>query len=161
MKVGLEWLSDWVAFNPDVAALAHQLTMAGFEVEGRSLAAPAFEGVVIGEILAAEKHPQADKLRVCSVAGPDGERLTIVCGAPNARAGLKAPLARIGAKLPGGIAIKRAKLRGVESEGMLCSSRELGLGEDHDGLMELLADAVVGTSAGDTTSTTASASRLS
>jgi len=144
MKVGLEWLSDWVALNPDVGALAHQLTMAGFEVEGRSLAAPAFEGVVIGEILAAEKHPQADKLRVCSVAGPAGERLTIVCGAPNARAGLKAPLARIGARLPGNVAIRRAKLRGVESEGMLCSSRELGLGDDHDGLMELAADAVVG-----------------
>jgi phenylalanyl-tRNA synthetase beta chain len=144
MKVGLEWLREWVALNPDVGALAHQLTMAGFEVEGRSQAAPPFEGIVIGEILAADKHPQADKLRVCTVAGPGGERLNIVCGAPNARAGLKAPLARIGAKLPGGVVIRRAKLRGVESEGMLCSSRELGLGDDHDGLMELPVDAEVG-----------------
>ena len=144
MKVGLEWLGEWVGLNADVGALAHQLTMAGFEVEGRALAAPPSQGIVIGEILSAEKHPQADKLRVCTVAGLDGERLNIVCGAPNARAGLKAPLARLGATLPDGTVIKRAKLRGIESEGMLCSSRELGLGDDHDGLMELPADARVG-----------------
>ena len=137
MKVGLEWLREWVALNPDVGALAHQLTMAGFEVEGRSLAAPPFEGIVVGEILKADAHPQADKLRVCEVLGRDGEHLNIVCGAPNARAGIKVPLARIGARLPGGMAIKRAKLRGIESEGMLCSARELEMGDSHEGLLEL------------------------
>lgn len=144
MKVGLEWLREWVTLDPDVGALSHQLTMAGFEVEGQSLAAPPFTGVVVGEILSAEQHPQADKLRVCQVAGPAGERLNIVCGAPNARAGIKVALARIGAKLPGGVSIRRAKLRGVESEGMLCSSRELGLGDEHDGIMELPSSFEVG-----------------
>lgn len=145
MKVGLEWLREWVPLNADVGALAHQLTMAGFEVEGRSLAAPPFAGIVVGEILAAAPHPAADKLRVCEVLGRDGERLTIVCGAPNARAGIKVPLARIGARLPGGMAIKRAKLRGVESEGMLCSARELELGDSHEGLLELPAELATGT----------------
>ena len=145
MKVSLSWLREWVDFTSDVDALAHALTMAGFEVEGRGPAAPAFEGVVVGEILAAERHPDAEKLRVCRVQGPAGEPLTIVCGAPNARAGLKAPLALVGANLPGGVAIKRAKLRGVESAGMLCSARELGLGDGQDGLLELPATLATGT----------------
>ena len=137
MKVGLEWLREWVALDTDVSALAHTLTMAGFEVEGRSLAGAPCQGVVVGRIISAVQHPEADKLRVCEVEGQGGERMTIVCGAPNARAGLKAPLARLGARLPGGTVIKRAKLRGIESEGMLCSARELELGEGQDGLLEL------------------------
>jgi phenylalanyl-tRNA synthetase beta chain len=137
MKVGLEWLREWVEFGADVPALAAQLTMAGFEVEGASLAAEAFSGVVVGEVLATERHPQADKLTVCRVASGGPAPLTIVCGANNVRPGLKAPLAGVGARLPGGVAIGRATLRGVASEGMLCSARELGLGDGPDGLLEL------------------------
>ena len=114
MKVGLDWLREWVAIGDDVAALAAQLTMAGFEVEGRSPAADAFDGVVVGEILATERHPQADKLTVCRVAAGEGAPVTIVCGATNARRGLKVALARVGAHLPGGVVIGRATLRGCE-----------------------------------------------
>ncbi|HXQ64563.1 MAG TPA: phenylalanine--tRNA ligase subunit beta, partial [Steroidobacteraceae bacterium] len=137
MKVSLAWLREWVDVNPDVRALAHQLTMAGFEVEGTSPAAPPFSGVVVGEVLATARHPDAERLTVCTVKGLAGEPLQIVCGAPNARPGLKAPLALVGASLPGGLTIKRAKLRGVESDGMLCSARELDLGDAADGLLEL------------------------
>jgi len=144
MKLSLDWLSEWVRLPADVNALAHGLTMAGFEVEGRSVAAPPFTNVVVGYIHSAEKHPEADKLRVCDVEGVDGERLQIVCGAPNARAGIKVPFARVGAQLPNDIAIKKAKLRGVESFGMLCSARELGLGEGHSGLLELPESCVIG-----------------
>jgi phenylalanyl-tRNA synthetase beta chain len=137
MKLGLEWLAEWVPVGDDVPALAAQLTMAGFEVEAISRAAEAFSGVVVGEVLATERHPQADKLTVCRVASGGPVALTIVCGAKNVRPGLKAPLAGVGARLPGGVAIGRAKLRGVESEGMLCSARELGLGDGPEGLLEL------------------------
>ena len=137
MKLGLEWLREWVTVGDDVPALAAKLTMAGFEVEGVSRAGDAFEGVVVGEVLATERHPQADKLTVCRVAAGATAALTIVCGAKNVRPGLKAPLAGVGAKLPGGVAIGRAKLRGIESEGMLCSARELGLGDGPEGLLEL------------------------
>jgi len=137
VKVSLAWLREWVEVNPDVAALAHQLTMAGFEVEGTSPAAPPFAGVVVGVVLASERHPDAERLTVCTVKGPAEAPLRIVCGAPNARPGLKAPLALVGATLPGGLEIKRTKLRGVESEGMLCSARELDLGDAADGLLEL------------------------
>ena len=105
-------------------------------------AAEAFSGVVVAEIISAEQHPDADKLRVCTVNAGD-ETVQIVCGAPNARAGLIAPLARVGAVLPGGFKIKKAKLRGVESQGMLCAGAELTISEDNDGLMELPADAPV------------------
>ena len=134
MKVGLEWLREWVAIADDVPALAARLTMAGFEVEGASVAAEPFAGVVVGEVLATERHPQAEKLTVCKVAAGDAAPLQIVCGANNVRPGLKAPLARVGATLPGGVTIGRAKLRGVESEGMLCSARELSLGDGPEGL---------------------------
>ena len=119
MKLNLAWLSEWVRLPADEAGFAHALTMAGFEVEGRSEAAPPFSGVVVARILSAEAHPQADKLRVCSVDAGDGSPLQIVCGAPNARAGILVPLARVGARLPGDLHIKSAKLRGVESFGML------------------------------------------
>jgi phenylalanyl-tRNA synthetase beta chain len=144
MKVGLEWLREWVAIGEDVPALAARLTMAGFEVEGVSVAAEPFAGVVVGEVLATERHPQADKLTVCKVAAGEGAPLQIVCGANNARPGLKAPLARVGATLPGGVAIGRAMLRGVESEGMLCSARELSLGDGPDGLLELPGELAAG-----------------
>ncbi len=137
MKLSLAWLSEWVRLPADESAFAHALTMAGFEVEGRSAAAPPFAGVVVARILSAGAHPQADKLRVCSVDAGDGSPLQIVCGAPNARAGILVPLARVGARLPGDVHIKSARLRGVESFGMLCSSRELGLGDSHAGLLEL------------------------
>ena len=137
MKVSLEWLREWVEIGDDVAALAAQLTMAGFEVEGRSLAAEPFSGVVVGEVTGVARHPQADKLSLCTVSAGEAAPLTIVCGASNVRAGMKVPLARVGARLPGDVAIKRAKLRGVESEGMLCSARELRLGEGAEGILEL------------------------
>ena len=117
--------------------------MAGLEVDAVESAAPEMSGVVVGEILSVEQHPDADKLRVCQVAG-GGETAQVVCGAPNARAGIKVPFATVGAKLPGDFKIKKAKLRGVESFGMLCAQTELQLGDDDDGLWELPAAASVG-----------------
>ncbi|HMN43235.1 MAG TPA: phenylalanine--tRNA ligase subunit beta [Povalibacter sp.] len=136
MKISLQWLRDWVDTGDVVPALAHALTMAGLEIEGIHRAGPALTGIVVGEILSIEKHPDAEKLNVCRV-GTGREELQIVCGAPNVRVGMKAPLAQIGAKLPNGVEIKKAKLRGVESSGMLCSARELGLSEESSGLLDL------------------------
>lgn len=144
MKISEQWLREWVNPALDTAALAHQLTMAGLEVDAVTPAAGAFTGVVVAEILRAEPHPEADRLRVCEVDCGAAEPVQIVCGAPNARAGLKAPLATVGASLPGDLRIRRAKLRGVASEGMLCAEQELGLSEADAGLMELPADAPVG-----------------
>lgn len=143
MIISEQWLRAWV--NPALSTeeLAHQLTMAGLEVDAVEPVADKFSGVVVGEILSAEQHPDADKLRVCEVATGDGT-VQIVCGAPNARAGLKAPLAQVGARLPGDFKIKKAKLRGVESQGMLCAQAELGISDENAGLMELPADAPVG-----------------
>jgi phenylalanyl-tRNA synthetase beta chain len=144
MKFSENWLRELVDIQADRAQLAHALTMAGLEVEELTVLGEGLDGVVVGEIVAAEKHPEADRLQVCKVAAGQGEPLQIVCGAPNARVGLKAPLAMPGAVLPGGITIKAAKLRGVESAGMLCSARELGIDTDASGLMELPANAPVG-----------------
>ncbi len=143
MKFNEKWLREWV--NPALSSeeLGHQITMAGLEVDAIEPVAGAFTGVLVGEIVEAEQHPDADKLRVCKVNAGDGEPLQIVCGAPNARVGLKAPLATVGAMLPGDFAIKAAKLRGVESQGMLCAAAELGLSEENAGLLELPADAPV------------------
>lgn len=143
MKFSEKWLREWVNPALDSNSLDEQLSLAGLEIDGREAAAGDFTGVVIGEILSAEPHPNADKLQVCSVT--DGtETVTVVCGALNARAGLKTAFARIGAVLPGNFKIKKAKLRDVESFGMLSSEQELGLSESHDGIMELPADAPVG-----------------
>jgi len=143
MNISEQWLREWVSPDLNTEDLAHQLTMAGLEVEATDPVAGSFSGVVVAEIISAEQHPDADKLRVCQVdAG--GETVQIVCGAPNARAGLKAPLARVGAVLPGDFKIKQAKLRGVESQGMLCAEQELGLSDASDGLMELAAEAPTG-----------------
>ncbi|MCY1194754.1 Phenylalanine--tRNA ligase beta subunit [compost metagenome] len=146
MQFPESWLRTLV--NPPIATdeLAHRLTMAGLEVEDTVPAAPAFTGVVVAHIVEIAPHPDADKLRVCQVDDGSGERLQIVCGAPNAAAGLKVPLARVGAELPGGMKIGVAKMRGVQSSGMLCSARELGLSQDHAGLLELPADLAPGLS---------------
>jgi phenylalanyl-tRNA synthetase beta chain len=136
MKVSLDWLNEWVETGWDAATLGARLTMGGIEVEAVERAAEPFTGVVVGEVLAIERHPGADKLTVCQVSD-GGTPLQVVCGAPNVRAGMKAPLALEGAKLPGGLVISRAKLRGVESAGMLCSARELGLSDEHEGILEL------------------------
>ena len=143
MKFSEQWLRSWV--NPDVARdeLVARLSMVGLEVDAVTPVAGQFSGVVVGEILSAEQHPDADKLRVCQVSN-GSETFQVVCGAPNARAGIKIPFAMIGAELPGDFKIKQAKLRGVESQGMLCSASELQVSDDNSGLMELAADAPVG-----------------
>jgi phenylalanyl-tRNA synthetase beta chain len=145
MKISLDWLREWVETGDDVPGLAHALTMAGLEIEGVHRAGPEANGIVVGEVLSVEKHPDAEKLNVCRVS--DGkDELQIVCGAPNARAGMKAPLAKIGAVLPNGTEIKKAKLRGTESFGMLCSAKELGLFEESSGLYDLPAELRTGES---------------
>jgi phenylalanyl-tRNA synthetase beta chain len=144
VNISEQWLREWVSPDLSTEELAHQITMAGLEVDAIDPVAGAFSGVVVAEIISAEQHPDADKLRVCQVS-TGSDTVQIVCGAPNARPGLKAPLAQLGAVLPGDFKIKRAKLRGVESQGMLCAEQELGLSDASDGLMELAADAPVGT----------------
>lgn len=143
MQFSEKWLRSFVDPALDTDALGHVLTMAGLEVEEIKPAAAEFSSVVVGHILSTEKHPDADRLKVCQVDAGQGEPLQIVCGAPNAAAGMKVPCALVGARLPG-FEIKKAKLRGVASFGMLCSARELGLSEDHGGLYALPADAPVG-----------------
>jgi phenylalanyl-tRNA synthetase beta chain len=143
MQFSEAWLRSLVNPALDTPQLAHLLTMAGLEVEALQAVAPPFAQVVIAEILSAEKHPDADRLRVCQVDVGESAPVTIVCGAPNAAAGMKVPCARPGAVLPG-ITIKVAKVRGIESFGMLCSTKELGLSGAADGLMVLDADAPVG-----------------
>ena len=144
MKLSLDWLKESIDPGLAPADLGARMTMAGFELESISPAAPPFSGVVVAEILAAERHPQADKLQVCRVSA-GGAELQIVCGAANARAGLRTALAQVGAVLPGELRIKAAKLRGVESAGMLCSAKELGLAETSEGILELPVDLPVGT----------------
>jgi phenylalanyl-tRNA synthetase beta chain len=143
MQFPESWLRNLVNPALDTAQLAHVVTMAGLEVEAMTPVAPPFNNVVVAEILSAEKHPDADRLRVCQVDVGEAAPVTIVCGAPNAASGLKVPCARPGASLPG-FEIKVAKVRGVESFGMLCSTRELGLEGAADGLMVLPDDAPVG-----------------
>lgn len=144
MKVSENWLREWVEIPADRAGLMRRLTASGLEVAGAEVVGGELAGVIVARIVTCDAHPNADKLHICKVDTGAGE-VQIVCGAPNARAGLVAPLAMLGAKLPGGITIKAAKLRGVESSGMLCSARELGVDADASGLMELPADAPVGT----------------
>ena len=145
MQIPESWLRAFVNPDLDTDALAHRLTMAGLEVEELAPAVPPFHGVVVARIDEIAPHPDADKLRVCQVDDGSGQRLQIVCGAPNAAAGLIVPLARVGAELPGDLKIGKAKMRGVESLGMLCSARELGLSQDHAGLLELPSELVPGT----------------
>ncbi|MDF2445763.1 MAG: phenylalanine--tRNA ligase subunit beta [Moraxellaceae bacterium] len=145
MQFSEKWLREWINPALDTEALGHQLTMAGLEVDEIAPVASAFTGVLVGEVLDVAPHPDADKLRVTKV-NTGTETLQIVCGAANVRPGLRVPVATIGAVLPGDFRIKPAKLRGVESFGMLCSAAELGMVDRADGLMELPADAPVGTS---------------
>ena len=144
MKVSELWLREWVDPGLTTEELAEQLTMAGLEVDSIKPVAGDFTGVVVGEVLSVEPHPNADKLRVCQVCSGNTSSLQVVCGAPNVRKGIKVPFATIGAQLSDSFRIKKAKLRGVESNGMLCSQAELQLGEDDAGLLELAADAPVG-----------------
>ena len=149
MKFSESWLREWV--NPENSSeeLAHQITMAGLEVDGVDPVAGEFSGVVVGEVVECGQHPDADKLQVTKInvgsASEDGELLDIVCGAKNCRLGLKVAVAMVGAVLPGNFKIKKAKLRGQTSLGMLCSESELGMAESADGIIELPMDAPIGT----------------
>ena len=142
MKFSIAWLREYVNLEISVQDLVDQLTMAGLEVDGMEPAAAEFSNVVVAEILEVNEHPDADKLFVCLVDN-GFKKLQVVCGAPNVRVGIKVPFARVGAVFPE-LKVKKAKLRGVESNGMLCSERELGISDNHEGLMELAFDAPVG-----------------
>ncbi len=145
MNVTLNWLKNYINFEFSPSELADRLTMLGVEVESIKQLGAELEGVIVGSVTSIRPHPNADKLVLCQVDTGGTEALQIVCGAPNAREGMLAPVATIGATLPVGLTIKRAKLRGETSEGMLCSEKELGLSEDAAGLMELSTDIPVGT----------------
>jgi phenylalanyl-tRNA synthetase beta chain len=144
MKFSEKWLREWV--NPSVTTdeLSDQLSMAGLEVDGVDAVAGEFSGVVVGEVVECGQHPDADKLQVTKINVGDDELLDIVCGAPNCRQGIKVAVAKVGAVLPGNFKIKKAKLRGQPSFGMLCSFSELGISDDHDGILELPIDAPIG-----------------
>ena len=144
MRFSVNWLKQWVQIDLTAAQLAERVTASGLEVDAVAPVAADFSGIVVAEIESCAPHPDADKLSVCTVNDGSEERLQIVCGAPNARPGIRVPLARVGGRIGADFKIKKAKLRGVESNGMLCSARELGLSDDHSGLMELPADAEPG-----------------
>lgn len=144
MKLPLSWLKEYVDVDLSPKELASLLTFSGTEVEGIKTIGGDFTGIVVGEVLSVERHPNADRLTVCQV-NSGSETLTVVCGAPNVAAGIKVPLATLGTLVPNGLKIKKAKVRGVESFGMLCAADELGLSEDHSGLMILPPETKVGT----------------
>jgi len=144
MKISEKWLRKWVNPDIEIGEMAEQLTMAGLEVDAVEPVAGNFTGVVVGEIVSVEEHPNADKLRVCKVAGSPKGEVQVVCGASNAQPGAKVPFALVGAKLSDDFVIKKSKLRGVESCGMLCAQKELKAGDDDAGLWELPHDAPVG-----------------
>jgi len=146
MQFSEQWLRTWVNPALDSEALAHLLTMAGLEVEENEPAAPTFSQVFVAEVLTVQKHPDADRLNVCTVNVGEAEPLQIVCGAPNVAPGIKVPCARVGAALPGDFNIKQAKVRSIESSGMLCSAKELGISDEASGLLILPTDAPVGLS---------------
>src|ERR1700677_1276996 len=156
MKIPLGWLKEWVAIDASVEELSRRLTVAGIEVENVEELKPAFSGVYVAKGLNVERHPNADRLRLCEVDAGAQARFKVVCGAPNARAGITAALAKIGARLGGGAhgqgsgriedaaPLEAAVIRGIQSEGMLCSEAELGLSKDHTGILELPDDATAG-----------------
>lgn len=148
MKISEQWLREWVAIDADAETIAKRLTMAGLEIDSLDPAAPALDGIVVGEVQECEPHPDADKLQVCQV-DIGSETLGIVCGAPNVVRGVRVPVATVGTLLPGGMEIKSARLRGVASSGMLCSASELTLARESGGLWLLPADAPVGMSLSD------------
>jgi len=136
MKIPLSWLQDWISVPLTAAETARRLTMAGLEVESVDIVGGRFRGVTVGRILGVEPIPKADKLRLCRV-DVGFTVLPVVCGAPNVREGVLVPVAVEGAELPGGVTIRRAVIRNTESRGMICSVRELGMGEDHSGVLIL------------------------
>lgn len=149
MKFSEQWLREWVDPQLDTDALCHQMTMAGLEVDAVEAVAPPLDKVVVGKVISIEPHPNADKLKVCRVDVGQAKPVNIVCGASNVTEQTCYPVAMLGAELPGGLKIKKAKLRGVESSGMLCSAKELSLAEQAEGLMLLANDAPVGESISD------------
>ena len=144
MKVSLKWLNEYVDVPEDIDALCDRLDLTGTGVEGVERIGDAFSGVVVGHVLTCEDHPDSDHMHVTTVDVGQGEPVQIVCGAPNIAAGIKVPVATIGAVLPGDFKIKKSKLRGVVSCGMCCSQRELGMGNDHEGIWVLPDDAPTG-----------------
>ncbi len=149
MKFSEKWLREFVNPAIDSETLMHQLTMAGLEVDGVMPACQKFDGLVVAEVVSLQKHPDADKLQVCQVNYGEKETITIVCGAANVRAGMRTVLAKVGAQLPGKPELVATPLKGVVSHGMLCSAREIGLGDDHEGIIELSANEAVGKSLAD------------
>ena len=145
MKVSLKWLNEYVEVPTDTKALCDKLDLTGTGVEGVEVLGATFDGVVVGYVETCEPHPDSDHMHVVTVNAGAGEPVQIVCGAPNIKAGIKLPVATVGAVLPGDFKIKKSKLRGVASAGMCCSRRELGLGSDHEGIWILPDDAPVGT----------------
>ena len=144
MKFAESWLREWVDPKLDVEALAEQLTMAGHEVNSIESEGKELKGVVIAEVVTVARHPNADRLSVCQVSTGKGKPVEVVCGAPNVVAGMKSPLAAPGVRLPDGTKLSRSRIRGVESNGMLCSAIELGLGDEADGIIALPDDAPTG-----------------
>ena len=144
MRVSLKWLNELVPVRIDIPELVDKLDMTGTAVEAVRTTGQSLEGVVVGQILSKDRHPDAEKLWVTKVDTGGAEPLTIVCGAQNFEAGDKVPVALVGSTLPNGMVIKKAKLRGIPSEGMNCSANELGLGTDASGLLILAPDAPVG-----------------
>jgi len=149
MKIAESWLREWVNPELDTEALAHQLTMLGHEVDGISIEGAGLDGVVVAEVVEFAKHPDADRLSVCKVSNGNGDLIDIVCGAGNLFTGMKTPLAAPGVTLPNGLKLRKSRIRGVVSNGMLCSAIELGLGEESDGIISLPADAPVGAALAD------------
>ena len=143
MKIAESWLREWVDPDLDSEALGHQLTMLGLEVDGVDTEGAGLDGVVVAEVLGVRKHPDADRLTVCKVSA-GGEEIDVVCGAPNVTTGMKSPLAVPGITLPNGVRLRKSKIRGIVSNGMLCSAVELGLGEESDGILGLPDDAPAG-----------------
>ena len=145
MKFTLKWLKEHLETDASLDALAERLTMLGLEVEEISDAAADLKGFRTAKVVKAEQHPDADRLRVCTVDAGDGEEVQVVCGAPNARTGMIGVFAPSGAHIPGtGIDLKKTKIRGVESNGMLLSEREMGISEDHEGIVDLPEDTAIG-----------------
>ena len=144
MKFPLSWLEEWVDPELEPEKLAERLTAAGLEVDSVASEGGGLEGICVAEVIEASPHPNADRLSLCRVDPGNGEIIDVVCGAPNVRQGLKTPLAVPGTKLPNGAKLRKSKIRGVVSNGMLCSAEELGLGSESDGILELPDDASVG-----------------
>ena len=149
MKIAESWLREWVDPDLDTEALAERLTMAGHEVDGIEREGEGLDGVVIAEVVDVGKHPDADRLSVCKVNDGSGDLVEVVCGAPNVVKGMKSPLAKPGVKLPNGLKLRKSRIRGVVSNGMLCSAVELGLGDESDGIIALPDDAEVGSAFAD------------